>query len=258
MKVVLFCGGMGMRLRDYYNDRIPKPLVEVGPRPVLWHLMRYYAHYGHTEFILCLGHGAARIKEFFLKYDEWTTNDFVLAKGGTEVELLSTDIQDWRISFVDTGINSTVGERLRRVRDFLEHDDVFLANYADGLTDLDHDSYVADFLRSDNIAYMLSVPAPHTFHIIHADNDNKVTDLELVGSSPLRINGGFFVLRSEIFDYMKPGEELVLEPFQRLMAERKLVAVPYNGFWKNMDTFKDKMELEAMLDSGKPPWQVWN
>jgi glucose-1-phosphate cytidylyltransferase len=256
MKVVLFCGGMGMRLRDY-SEKIPKPLVEIGPRPVLWHLMRYYAHFGHTEFILCLGHGALEIKKFFLEYREWATNDFVLTKGGREVELLGADIDEWRLTFVETGIDSPIGERLRRVRDHVEGEEVFLANYSDGLTDLDLDRYVRDFVTTDNVASMLSVPAPHTFHIIHADGDGQVTDLEYVGDSPLRVNAGFFALRQEIFDLLHPGEDLVLEPFRRLMDRRKLMAQRHDGFWKNMDTFKDKMDLETMYYGGNRPWQVW-
>ena len=146
MKVVLFCGGMGMRLRDY-SDQIPKPLVEVGQRPILWHLMKYYAHYGHKEFILCLGHGAKKIKEFFLNYDECDSNDFVFADGGRSLELLSTDLDDWKITFVDTGRASLIGERLRRVQPHIGDDEVFLANYADGLTDLPLDTVHRALLR---------------------------------------------------------------------------------------------------------------
>src|SRR5579859_6917442 len=129
MKVVLFCGGQGTRLRDY-SERIPKPLVEVGSRPILWHLMKYYAHFGHKEFILCLGYGAPAIKEFFIRYDECVANDFVLAKGGREITLLARDIDDWRITFVDTGPNASIGERLRQVRDHIGDDEMFMANYA--------------------------------------------------------------------------------------------------------------------------------
>ena len=246
-----------MRLRDY-SDQIPKPLVEVGSRPVLWHLMKYYAHYGHKDFILCLGHGAGAIKNYFLKYDERMFNDFVYSGGGSKIDILGQDMHDWRITFVDTGLGSTIGERLRRVRKFLEHEEVFLANYADGLSDLDLGSYVASFLKSEKIASFLSVPAPHTFHIVHSDADQHVVKLEHVARSPVRINGGFFALRSEIFEYMNPGEELILEPFQRLIAKRELVAVPYDGFWQNMDTFKDKLQLDEMAAQGRAPWQVWD
>ena len=246
-----------MRLRDY-SSQIPKPLVEVGQRPVMWHLMKYYAHFGHKDFILCLGHGASKIKEYFLNYNECSANDFVLSEGGKKIELLSTDIHDWTISFVDTGLQSNIGERLRRVRDRLDGDEMFLANYADGLSDLDLGGYLDDFAASGVTASFLSVPAPHTFHIVHADEDNYVQDLELIGRTPVRINAGFFAFRREIFDVLNPGEELVLEPFARLIEQRQLVAVPYNGFWQNMDTFKDKVVLDEMVASGKPPWQVWN
>lgn len=256
MKVVLFCGGQGMRLRDY-SDQIPKPLVHVGQRPILWHLMKYYAHFGHTEFILCLGHGALKIKEFFLHYHEWESNDFVLSDGGRSIEMLGTDIDDWKITFVDTGTNSNIGERLRRVREHLGDDEVFLANYADGLSDLDLGRYVDDFVASGHTACFLTVPAPHTFHIVHTDSDGYVERLEHVASSPVRINAGFFAFRRGIFDVMNPGEELVIEPFERLIARRDLTAVSYNGFWQNMDTFKDKVQLDEIAAAGNPPWQVW-
>jgi glucose-1-phosphate cytidylyltransferase len=256
VKVVLFAGGQGTRLRDY-SETIPKPLVEVGNRPIIWHLMKYYAHYGHCDFILCLGHGSRLIKDYFVHYDECATNDFVLSDGGRNVELLSTDIQDWRITFVDTGASSLIGERLRRVRHLLADEEVFLANYSDGLSDLPLDRYVDEVTATDSVASFISVPAPHTFHIVHADTTNHVERLEHVGSSKVRINAGFFVLRREIFDHLNPGDELVLEPFQRLIAQRRLLAIPYDGFWQNMDTFKDKMVLDELAAQPSPPWQVW-
>jgi glucose-1-phosphate cytidylyltransferase len=256
MKVVLFCGGMGMRLRDY-SDRLPKPLIDVGPRPIIWHLMKYYSHFGHREFILCLGHGARSIKEYFLNYDESTTNDFVLSNGGKSVEYLSRDIDDWKITFIDTGLNSLIGERLRQVQTHIGDDPVFLANYADGLTDLPLDAYLEEFQERDKIASFITVPAPHTFHIVHTDDEDHVNHLELVASSSVRVNAGFFAFKREIFDYIEPGDELVDQPFARLIAEREVVAVPYNGFWRNMDTFKDKVTLDEIEASGKPPWKVW-
>ncbi len=204
-----------------------------------------------------MGHGATAIKSYFCKYDETLSNDFVFSQGGRKIELLNKDIDDWRITFVDTGLHSNIGERLRRVRAYVEHDEVFLANYADGLSDLDCSTYVANFLKRNKAACFLSVPAPHTFHIVHSDAENNVTKLEHVGSSTVRINAGFFVLRTDIFDYMQPGEELVAEPFDRLMAKKQLLAVPYDGFWRNMDTFKDKIQLDELMSGGHAPWQVW-
>ena len=135
MKVVLFCGGLGMRLRDY-SETIPKPMVNIGYRPILWHVMKYYAHYGHKDFILCLGHRADAVKNYFLNYNECASNDFVLSGGGKNLELLNSDIHDWRITFADTGIHSNIGQRLRAVEMHLEGEEEFLANYCDGLTDL--------------------------------------------------------------------------------------------------------------------------
>ena len=257
MKVVIFCGGLGTRLREETEFR-PKPMVPIGERPIVWHIMKLYAHYGHKDFILCLGHGASKIKEFFLQYNECASNDFVLSDGGRTIQLLSTDIDDWTITFVDTGRTSSIGERLRRVRHHVGDDEMFLANYADGLCDLDLDMYVKSFVERDKTACFLSVPAPHTFHIVHSDDDGYVTQLEHVASSPVRINAGFFVLRRRIFDVMKEGEELVIEPFARLIARRDLVAVPHDGFWQNMDTFKDKIQLDEIYAAGSPPWRVWS
>lgn len=257
MKVVLFCGGMGMRLRGY-TDQIPKPLVDVGERPILWHLMKYYAHFGHQEFIICLGYGGQHIKRFFLDYNECQTNDFVFSDGGRTIELFGTDIEDWRITFVDTGLHSNVGERLLRVRRHIGEDEMFLANYADGLSDLDLDTYVEYFESSGKIACFITVPAPHTFHVVRADADDLVTSIDHISSTSVRVNGGFFVFRRDVFDYMRPDEELVIEPFNRLIAKRELVSFSYDGYWQNMDTFKDKNILDNLVTSGDPPWQLWN
>jgi len=255
VKVVLFCGGQGMRMRDYSQD-LPKPLADLGGRPMVWHLMKYYAHVGHKDFILCLGHGGNAIKNYFLKYDETVSNDCVLSGGG-RVELAHRDLDDWRISFVDTGLTSTVGERLRLVEPYLKGEEMFLANYSDGLADLDLPAYVEYFTRRKRIASFLSVSVPHTFHIVEADEDHQVRSLEAVARSAIRINGGFFVFRRQIFDYIDEGDDLVLKPFERLMRERQLLAYPFDGFWKNMDTFKDKQELDTLLARSAAPWQVW-
>src|SRR5262249_29649730 len=144
MKVVLFCGGLGTRLREFTGE-IPKPMVKIGYRPILWHLMKYYAHYGHKDFILCLGYRADVIKQFFLNYEEWISNDFTLSKGGKELTLENNDIEDWKITFVDTGLHANIGERLVAVRRYVEDEDVFLANYSDGLTDLDLPTMIETF-----------------------------------------------------------------------------------------------------------------
>jgi glucose-1-phosphate cytidylyltransferase len=256
MKVVLFCGGLGTRLRDY-SDQIPKPLVEIGSRPILWHVMRYYAHYGFKDFILCLGYRGSSIKSYFRSYDECLSNDFVFSKGGRTIDLLQSDIDGWKITFVDTGQRSNIGERLRAVRKYVEPDDVFLANYSDGLTDLDCAAYVESFLKRDKIGSFLSVRVPQTFHIVHANREHELEKLEYVGDAALRINGGYFAFRKEIFNHINEGEELVNQPFHRLAAKHQIMAVPHDGFWRSMDTFRDKIELDELVSRGRAPWQVW-
>jgi len=256
MKVVLFCGGLGMRLRDF-SESIPKPMVPVGYRPILWHVMRYYAHFGHKEFILCLGYRADSIKQYFLNYDETVSNDFVMSDGGRKIELLRSDIQDWKITFVDTGIHSNIGTRLQAVRPFLQGEDMFLANYSDGVSDLPLPAMVDYFRERDAVACFAGVCPTQSFHLVSMGEGGRVSSIRHVKDVGMRVNGGFFVLRSEIFDWMKDGEELVDAPFQRLAAAGKLLAYPHDGFWACMDTFKDKQLLEDVYSRGEVTWQVW-
>jgi glucose-1-phosphate cytidylyltransferase len=256
MKVVLFCGGQGTRLREY-SDAIPKPLVTVGARPIVWHLMRYYAHYGHKEFILALGYKGHVIRDYFLNYDECLSNDFVLSEGGRKAQALTTDISDWRITFVDTGLQSNIGERLKRVRPHLEGDPEFLANYADGLSDLPLDRHIADFRARGTVASFAAVASPQSFHGVHADDDGLVTSFGRVADSDFWINAGFFCLRQEIFDVLHDGDELVEQPFQRLIQRRQLSVYRHRGFWQAMDTFKDKMSFDSMDEREQCPWMVW-
>ncbi|MQA03029.1 MAG: glucose-1-phosphate cytidylyltransferase [Streptosporangiales bacterium] len=257
MKVVLFCGGLGLRMRSGV-DSAPKPMMTIGDRPVLWHVMRYYAHFGHNEFILCLGFGATAVKQYFLQYQETHSNDFVLAKGGQQIELLDSDISEWRITFVDTGIETSIGERLRMVRRHLDDDEIFLANYGDVLTDAPMDKIVSDFAASNTVASLLAVPPQASFHVVDFDDQARVGGIRSVTDLPLWINGGYFVLRQQIFDVLHKGEDLVGHAFTRLAAMNKLLAVPYHGFWAPMDTLKERNMLEDHFRSGYRPWMVWS
>ncbi|MBV9522526.1 MAG: glucose-1-phosphate cytidylyltransferase [Alphaproteobacteria bacterium] len=257
MKVVLFCGGLGTRLRDY-SEKVPKPLVPLGYRPILWHVMKYYAHFGHTDFILCLGYKGDAIKEYFLNYDECLSNDFVLSHGARQVDLLRRDIEDWRITFVDTGISANIGERLKAVEPFLAKDEVFLANYSDGLTDFPLPTLIENFKRRGSIGTFLAVRPHYSFHFVSRAPDGTVLGVDNVISANAWINGGYFVFRREIFDYIRPGEELVEQPFQRLIEERQLHAHDYDGFWRCVDTFKDLQALENLYAQGKAPWELWH
>lgn len=257
MKVVLFCGGLGLRLRGYSED-VPKPMVTIGYRPILWHVMKYYAHYGHNDFILCLGYKADVIKNYFLNYDECVSNDFVLSNGGSQIELLDQDIQDWRITFVDTGMTSNIGERLKAVEEHLDGEEMFLANYGDGLTDFPLPELTTHLVESGKIGAFLCVKPVHSFHIVSTKDDGVVTSIQHVSQSDLWINGGYFVFRTEFFEYLNEGEELVEEPFSRLIAQEQLIAYGYRGFWACMDTFKDKKRLDDVYARGEAPWEVWN
>jgi glucose-1-phosphate cytidylyltransferase len=256
MKVVLFCGGAGMRLRGYADD-VPKPMVQIGNRPILWHLMKYYAHFGHKDFILCLGYKGNVIKDYFMHYDESVSNDFVWSKGGKQIDFLNRDIDDWTITFVETGAHSTIGERLKAVEPFLEGEEVFLANYGDGLSDLPLPDMIDNFDKSGAVASLLLVQPTASFDIVNAGPDGVVTDICALNLSETWINGGFFVLRNEVFRHIHLGDELVREPFQRLIEKQELLAYKYTGFWQCMDTFKDKMRLEE-FNEGTAPWKVWN
>lgn len=255
MRVVLFCGGLGMRLRDY-DESIPKPMVTIAYRPIMWHVMKYYAHFGHRDFVLCLGYKADVIKQYFLTYNECLSNDFILSDGGQTIELLNSDIQDWRITFADTGFESTIGERLRRVRPHLEGEEMFLANYTDCLSDLDLAAFVEHFRRSGKVAGIVTVAPATSYHYVQT-SDGVVTNLTDARASSLRVNGGFFIFRREIFEYLEPGEELVDATFRRLIAEGQLLGYAFDGFWKAMDTFKDKQQFEELLAKGQMPWAVW-
>lgn len=257
MKVVLFCGGLGMRLREF-SETIPKPMVNIGYRPILWHVMKYYAHYGHKDFILCLGYGADYIKNYFLNYSECVSNDFVLSQGGKSLRLFNSDIEDWNITFADTGTNSNIGQRLKAVEKYLEGEEVFLANYSDGLSDMPLTDQIEHFRREDKVASFLCVKPNLSCHFITLSAAGVVEAIKDVTCSDIRINGGYFVFRKEIFEYMKNGEELLHEPFQRLVGKEQLLAYKYDGFWAALDTFKDKQMLDDVYAKGDAPWQVWN
>lgn len=257
MKVVIFCGGLGMRMRSG-GDSAPKPMMTIGDRPVLWHVMRYYAHFGHNEFILCLGYGARAVKDYFLNYQETHSNDFVLTKGGEQIELLSSDISEWRVTFVDTGIDTAIGERLRRVRRYLDDDEVFLANYGDVLTDAPLNDLIGRLLATDAAGSLLAVAPQDSFHVVDIGDDSRVAGFTPVARMNMRINGGYFVLRQDIFDYLHEGEDLVMNACVRAAADGRMLAIPYDGFWAPMDTLKERNALEERHRTGNCPWAVWS
>ena len=244
MKVVLFCGGFGMRMGSFFQNKArffensPKPMLLIGNRPILWHLMKYYAHFGHRDFILCLGYKADIIKEYFK-----ANNDH---------------FADWNIQLVDTGLNTKIGQRLFSVKDLLQNDDVFMVNYTDGLSDVDLNAYLDYFIKHDKVASLLSVKAPLGFHHVISNNNGIVESIkDGLGNYDLRINAGFFIFKNEFFNYFKDGEELVDEPFERLIRQGQLISYMYDGFWKNIDNYKDKIEIDEMYEKNNSPWILW-
>ncbi len=257
MKVVLFCGGEGIRLREY-SEQIPKPMVPIGYRPILWNVMKYYANFGHNDFILCLGYKEDVIKKYFINYDETVSNDFIFKKGGKNIKLFNSDIHDWKITFVDTGLHSNIGMRLMRVREYLKGEKMFLANYSDGLTDL----YLPDMInwfekKKDKTAAFVVYKPNQSVHVVHREEDGTVHKIIHIKDSGLHMNVGYFVFRDDIFDYIQYGDELVQEPFQRLIEKNRLISWEHKGFWASMDTFKDKKTLDDLYEKGNPVWEVW-
>lgn len=239
------------------SEVAPKPMIPIGTRPVLWHVMKYYAHFGFTDFVLCLGYKAEVIKQFFLTYNEALTNDFVFSDGGAKVHVLKTDIHNWSITFVDTGLHATIGERLRAVGHLLRDDELFLANYGDTLTDANLHATI-DVAKAANVtASFLAVRPNYSFHVVSMDERGLVHGIRDVTRSDVWINGGYFVFRSEILDHLQLGEDLVEQPFHRLLASDQLLAQRHAGFWAPMDTLKDQQWLESLHESSIAPWELW-
>jgi glucose-1-phosphate cytidylyltransferase len=220
-----------MRLRGAAGA-LPKPMVPIGGRPLLWHIMRYYAHFGHRDFVVCVGHQADVIRNYF----EQTQHG-------------------WRIHYVDTGLDSSIGERFYAVRDQVAEDEVFLANYGDTVTDAPLPLVIDQHVRSGRVASLLSVRPNYTFNVVTSEGA-RVTAFADIAQSGIRVNGGYFVFRRDVFDYILAGEDLPAM-FARLIADGQLSAYVHDGFWAPMDTLKDKERLELLVASGGSVWQVW-
>ena len=256
MKVVLFCGGLGTRIREL-SGGLPKPLVNIGNRPILWHIMKYYAHYGHVDFILCLGYKGEEIKKYFLNYDPYLSSDFTLSKSSKRAHLKDSDISDWTITFINTGLRSNIGQRLKAVKRYLKDEEMFLANYSDVLSDLVLPDMIDHFTNSGKIGCFICVKPSQSFHVVSLRNGDLVDSVHYVRDTDIIINGGSFIFRKEIFNYIKDGEDLVVEPFERLIKENQLMGYRYDNFWHCMDTFKEHQELNDMYEEGNAPWEVW-
>ena len=255
MKVVLFCGGLGTRLGTMTED-IPKPLVPLGSVPILCHVMEYYAHHGHRDFILCLGHKGDAIARYFLDKVDRLAGAVVVQDGCPRVNFRA-NTGTWRITFADTGPTANIGQRLKAVRHLLGGDKTFLANYADGVSDFPLPRLVRELGKREAVGGFLSVRPNASFHFVRQGRDGQVLSLDNVIQANAWINGGYFVFTDEIFDYIEPGDDLVEAPFARLIDRGKLFTIEHESFWRCLDTYKDLQALEDLLRSGKAPWMLW-
>jgi len=255
MKVVLFCGGLGMRIREY-SESIPKPMIPVGSQPLIWHIMQYYSGHGHRDFILCLGYKASVIKEYFLNYKQTAYNDCIISDFGKKVEILGQHPPDWRVSLVDTGTWRNIGQRLVAVKHLVANEEIFLANYSDGLTEAPLNKMINRLKKSEKIAGFMAIHPPISFHLADFDEQSEVLRLRSSQQADIWINGGYFIFRNRIFDFIREGEELVVEPFARLIEGGHLMAYKYEGFWRPMDTLRDRQVLEEMVERGDAPWRL--
>lgn len=260
MKTVILCGGYGTRIRDVADD-IPKPMIPVGGLPILWHVMKYYAHWGHTEFVLCLGYKGQAVKDFFLNY-EAHTRDFTLHLGAARsVEYHSVHAEaDWRVTLADTGLAAMTGARVSRIRKYVVDQDHFMLTYGDGVGNVDLDGLVRFHKSHGKALTVTGVRPPGRFGELMSNGAGVVTEFnEKPQATGGRISGGFFVCSKRVFDYLDDREDLVFEqePMRRLVADQQMMVYEHDGFWQPMDTYRDYLLLNRLVEDKRAPWIVW-
>jgi glucose-1-phosphate cytidylyltransferase len=267
MKVILFCGGQGQRLLENDPDRrfpprrvtdAPKPLHLVGGRPILWHLMTWYATHGHCDFILCVGFRAEFVRAWVHQLADRRVDEPTARPGVITHHFLDGEAAGWRVTVLDSGLDAPVGQRLKAARNLVGEDELFLANYADGLSDVPLPAMIDQARRTGAVATMLAVPPPSSLHSVRMRPGTcQVDEIGPLADEQVLVNGGFFVMRPEVFAVLQDGEDLVDAPFRRLARAGGLHAYPYTGFWRCMDTVKDKQVLDQLWLSGARPWAIW-
>ena len=256
MKVVILAGGLGTRLSEE-TDIIPKPIVEIGGYPIIWHIMKIYSTYGYNDFIVCLGYKGYMIKEYFANYFLHMSDVTFNLKTG-EMILQRSNSEDWKVTLIDTGLNTMTGGRIKRIKKLIDNK-TFMLTYGDGVSSINIEKLVDFHKKHHKYATLIAVQPPGKFGSLSFDNSDKLkTFTEKPAGDDSWINGGFFVLEPEIFDYIEGDNTFwEREPLENLSKDEQLVAYKHNGFWKCMDTLRDKRELEEMWKSGNPPWKVW-
>lgn len=254
-RVVILAGGLGSRLAEQTEVR-PKPMVEIGGRPILWHIMKHYAHHGHTEFVIALGYKGEQIKRYFLDYRAMNAS-ITVKTGAGEVQLHRNEPEDWTVHLIDTGANVMTGGRVKRLEPMLK--EPFMLTYGDGVCDIDVGALLEFHRSHGKLATVTAVRPPARFGGLVFDGDlvSEFTEKPQIGDG--WINGGFMVLEPGIFRYLK-GDQTVLESdaLERLAADRQLAAYKHDRFWQCMDTMRDVRVLEELWQTGRAPWQVWD
>lgn len=260
MKTVLLCGGYGTRIRDVADD-IPKPMIPIGGMPILWHIMKYYAHFNFCDFVLCLGYRGKSIKDFFLDYDRHRGDvTFTLGNVKSAVYHNSHAEEDWRVTLADTGLNAMTGTRIQRIHRYVADEENFFLTYGDGVGDVDLNALLAFHKKHGRVLTVTGVRPPGRFGELDTDEYGAVTEFnEKPQASGGLISGGFFVCRRELFHYLDDREDLVFEqePMHRLVADNQLMVYRHEGFWQPMDTYRDYSLLNGMVAKKEAPWLVW-
>lgn len=258
MKVVLLCGGMGTRIREETEVR-PKPMIEIGGRPILWHIMNIYSHYGHKDFVLCLGYKGDVIRQYFLNYHIMNCDVTVDLTKPSALELHGRSSADWRITLAETGQDTMTGGRIKRIRRYVADDDCFMLTYGDGVADIDIHRLVAFHKRHGRIATVTGVHPSSRWGELVVDGENVLEFNEKPQTSEGYINGGFFVLNRQVFDYLPEDPKVPFEraPMQRLAADGQLMVYAHEGYWSALDTLRDLALLNEEWKHPRPAWKVW-
>lgn len=257
MKVVLLAGGFGTRLSEATN-LIPKPMVEIGGKPILWHIMKYYNQFGFNEFIICCGYKQYVIKEYFANY--FTHNcDITVDLSNNSLEVLDNHSENWKVTMVDTGLNTMTGGRINRIKKYVGNEP-FLLNYGDGLSDVNILETIEEHKKSGKVLSMMAYQPSGKLGVLEIDDadDSVLSFKEKPDQGGAWINAGFFVCEPQLFDYLGDDTEMFeRQPMERIMAAKQLHAFKHAGFWKAMDTLRDNKELNDLWDAGNAPWKIW-
>jgi glucose-1-phosphate cytidylyltransferase len=261
MKIAILCGGKGTRLQER-TESIPKPLIEIGGMPILWHIMKIYSYYGFNDFVLLLGYKGHKIKEYFVDGDSWRRHDFTLTTGGgrepnVRIECHHRDAEDWRITFVDTGLETNTGGRIKKAQRYMD-DDTFMVTYGDGVADIDLDALLQTHRQHGRLATVTAVTPLNQFGIMRVDEMGTVREFIEKPRMTDWVNGGFFVFEHDVFEYLEEDSVLEREPLERLAQDGQIMAYKHTGFWNCMDTYKDAVALDTLWNSKQARWKLWD